>query len=115
MFHLLRLVLDSIDKVPFITGVVRASGDQRSPELLRYSLDRFWKGGAWASVLEGPGPQMLAAKQTPYLGSFELPIEVVRLWSLARQDKCQHLGTFGVHGQLSNLILILTYKIQSLE
>jgi hypothetical protein len=26
MFHLLRLVLDSIDKMPFITGVVRASG-----------------------------------------------------------------------------------------
>jgi hypothetical protein len=26
MCHLLRLVLDTIDKVPFITGAVRASG-----------------------------------------------------------------------------------------
>jgi hypothetical protein len=28
MFHLLCLVLDSIVKVPFITGVVRASGSR---------------------------------------------------------------------------------------
>jgi hypothetical protein len=26
MFHLLRLVLDSIDKVPLVTGLVRALG-----------------------------------------------------------------------------------------
>jgi hypothetical protein len=62
-------------------------------------------GGGWVLLFGGPWTQMLAAKQTPYLGSFELQMDVVRLWSLARQVQTP---TLGVHGQLSNLILVLT-------